>query len=77
MSPILLPRLSARTAAPILAAARPRRRSGLTAEAVKSERRRREKEGRQLLEETSRTEQLNRAGLSTDLLASDLSRPPL
>ena len=65
------------TAAPILAAERPSKRSVFRVLAVKSERRRREKEGRQLLEETSRTAQLSRAGLSTDLLARDLSRPPL
>ena len=76
MSPIFLPRLSAITAAPILAAERPSRRSVLTA-VVKSERRRRVKECRQLVEEISRTAQLSRAGPSTDLLARDLSRPPL
>ena len=65
------------TAAPILAAERPSRRSVFTVLAVKSERRRREKEGRQLVEEISKTAQLNMAGLSTDLLARDLSRPPL
>ena len=77
MSPIFLPRLSAITAAPILAAERPSRRSVLTVVAVKSERRRRVKEWRQLVEEISRTAQLSRAGPSTDLLARDLSRPPL
>ena len=77
MSPIFLPMESAITAAPILAAERPSRRSVLTAVAVKSERKRRVKEWRQLVEEINRTAQVSRAGPSTDLLARELSRPPL